>query len=64
MAAWNGHIEIVKFLVTAGADVNHANKQYGYTALTSSTRLGHIEIVKCLVTAGADVNHAEKTLLH
>jgi ankyrin repeat protein len=47
-----GHVEIVKLLLSAGADA-HAKNDY---ALQWASRYGLVEIVKLLLSAGADVH--------
>ena len=56
-AADRGHDVIVRALLVAGAELNHADKE-GWTALMSAAGRGHDEIVRALQEAGADVNHA------
>ncbi len=56
-AAEKGNSELITFLITAGADVNTADK-YGYTPLYRAAVGGHTECVKLLIAAGADVNKA------
>ncbi|KAF8462149.1 ankyrin repeat-containing domain protein [Kalaharituber pfeilii] len=56
-ASSNGHIEIVKLLLAAGADVNKQNWQK-YTPLHLASNYGYLEIVKLLLVAGAEVNTA------
>ena len=51
-ACLDGHIEIVKELVKAGADVNIKNTA-DETALKIAKEKGHTEIVKLLKQAGA-----------
>lgn len=53
IAAQNGHLELTKFLVSAGADVNAQNKG-GQTAMHMATSYDLDQIVKVLNDAGAD----------
>jgi len=54
MASESGHLEIVRALLAAGADVNtHVN---GETALILASLTGHLEVVRALLDAKADVN--------
>ena len=65
-AALNGHTEVAKLLLEAGADKDAANN-LGITALHSAAESGHIEVVKLLLAAGADKDKAdseERTALH
>eukprot|EP00439_Symbiodinium_sp_Y106_P023600 s2265_g2.t2 len=52
-ASPNGHVEIVRLLLHAGADSNLANS-LGATALTAASRTGHAEVVQLLLEANAD----------
>ena len=56
-AAWNGHTEIVRLLLEAGAEVNglKANNN-GMTALMRAAEMGHTEIARLLLEAKAEVN--------
>ena len=56
-AACYGHIECVKLLIAAGADVNKADK-YGHTPLNMAAGNGHTECERLLIAAGA--NHGEE----
>lgn len=66
VAAGKGHAEVVKLLLSAGANLNHQAKSScgfssftsGYTALMMAADEGYAEIVKLLLSAGADVNVA------
>lgn len=52
---YRGDINLVKFLISNGVDVNLQN-DYGSTALMSASQTGYIEIVRLLLAAGSDVN--------
>ncbi|XP_014777230.1 myotrophin [Octopus bimaculoides] len=52
-AADYGQIEIIKYLVTKGADLNRLDK-HGICALLAATWEGHAECVKYLISQGAD----------
>ncbi len=54
-ASSDGHTEIAKALIAAGAYVN-AKNNYSYTALMLASSDGHTEIAKALIAAKADVN--------
>lgn len=58
-AAENGHLEIVKLLVGAGADI-HQMRDF---SLRWAARNGHLEVVRFLLEAGADVNAKNGTAL-
>ena len=53
-ASENGHLEIVKYLVERGADLN-AKANSKSTALIYAYKEDHLEIVKYLVEHGANV---------
>ena len=62
----SGQLEVVKWLVEKGADVNATNKD-GRTVLHSAADSGQLDVVKWLVEKGADVNATDKdgkTVLH
>lgn len=44
-----GHLEVVKALIAAGADVADSN------SLKNAATMGHLEVVKVLLEAGADI---------
>ena len=51
------HVEVVRELLAAGADLNKAS-MYGWTPLYLASREGHVEVVRVLLAAGADPNKA------
>ena len=53
-AAKQGHTEVVKLLIEAGADLNLLAEKGTYTALVWAAFRGHAEVVKLLIIAGAD----------
>ncbi len=54
-AVIEGHTDIVKLLITAGADVNIQDK-YDNTALIWAVIKDHTDIVKLLIAAGTNIN--------
>ena len=54
LAASNGHVTIVRFLLETGAKINLADTNR-YTALRLAAEHGHLSVVKLLLTAGADL---------
>lgn len=66
IASSAGHLEIVKVLLAAGADVNMTNDN-GQSPLHYAASRNREDIAKCLLEAGAHVNAADKlgnTSLH
>ena len=57
-AAMEGHIEIVKLLIQAGANVHYTSRSHHCTALHVAAMSDHVEIIKLLIEAEADVNAA------
>lgn len=66
-ACYDGHVEIVEYLVNNGADVEIANR-HGHTCLMIACYKGHFRIAKFLIeTCKADVNRKSvkgNTALH
>ena len=65
-AAQQGHLEVVRLLLEAGADMNAANTD-GTTALFVAAEWGYLEVVRLLIEAEADMNakdaHGDTALL-
>jgi ankyrin repeat protein len=59
-AVSTGNTEMIRFLVSRGADVNHGAKSGGQTALISAILGAQIESVKALIALKADVNTTMK----
>jgi ankyrin repeat protein len=55
LAAGEGRLEIVRYLLDEGADLN-ARELHGNTALAEATYYSHVSIIKELLLRGADVN--------
>jgi ankyrin repeat protein len=55
-ASRGGHLEIVRLLLTAGADPNRISTYGNSSALTDAIEKNHVEVVHELVAAGANVN--------
>ena len=53
LAAMGGHLEVVRLLLEAGADLNLQDEA---TALTPAAFNGQLEVVQLLLKAGADQN--------
>lgn len=65
-ACFDGHFEVIKFLVQHGADVELANK-LGHTVLMISSFRGYVRITKFLIDANANINRKSSkghTALH
>lgn len=58
-AAQEGHIDIVKFLISKGANI-HAVTNTLDTALTYACANGHTQIAELLISCGAEVVRAVK----
>jgi uncharacterized protein len=56
MAANKGDIEIVKYLLSKGADINYVHPSAHHTAFMLAAFNGNDEMVKLLAKSGADVN--------
>ena len=54
MAVTYGHLEMVKYLLDKGIDVNITNRRSGFTLLMAATCYGRVEIAKILLANGAD----------
>jgi ankyrin repeat protein len=55
LAAYNGHAQLVKFLLSYGADPNSVDLSSN-SILMGVAFKGHIEILKDLIDAGADIH--------
>ena len=58
-AAQEGHIDIVKFLISKGANI-HAVTNTLDTALTYACANGHTQISELLISCGAEVVRGER----
>jgi ankyrin repeat protein len=54
-ATFNGHAEVVEYLLSKGADIN-AVSESGMTALMAAARGGYADLAKRLVALGADID--------
>ncbi len=59
LAASDGHTEVTKALVTAGANLDVQDKD-GSTALILAASDGHTEVTRALVSCGAQLNIRDK----
>ena len=57
-ASLNGHVEVVKALLAAKAEVNKSSNG-GTTPLHGASSKGHVEVVKALLAAEAEVNKSD-----
>jgi ankyrin repeat protein len=55
-AAQNGHSEITKLLIDAGADIDQRSSEGHFNPLLIAAYYGNSEVVKILLEAGADVH--------
>ena len=55
-ASANGHLEVVKYLLENGADINAKDSNWGYTVLIYAAEYVNLETVQFLIENGADFN--------
>ncbi|CAK9062611.1 unnamed protein product [Durusdinium trenchii] len=58
-AARNGHLEVARLLLEAGADPN-AKDHCEAPALIAAAQNGHLEVVRLLLKAAADTNATDR----
>lgn len=51
-----GHIEMARFLLDRGADIEASDEEYGFNALTIAARSGRVDLVSLLLDRGADMD--------
>ena len=56
---WSGNLELVKYLIELGLDVNEIELEGGSTALFEAATHGHVEVMKFLLKKGADIDHQD-----
>ena len=56
-AASCGHLDVVKYILSKGANINMVDNSK-YTPLHAASKEGHLHVVEYLVNAGADINAA------
>ncbi len=56
MAITYDNIEMVKYIIEQGKDVNETTRKSGFTALMGAACYGRVEIAKILLQKGADQN--------
>ena len=54
VASQNGHVEVVRLLIDAGALINQA-KNSGATPILAASQDGHVDVVRLLIDGGATV---------
>ena len=54
IAADEGHLEVVQFLVECGANKDQGRTNDGATPLFMAAQNGHLEVVRFLVESGAN----------
>ena len=54
-ASFKGHLEVVKYLASQGANIE-AQDNHNWTALIRASQNGHLEVVQYLASQGADIN--------
>lgn len=57
MMVVEGHLEMVKFLLEAGADQEHKTDEM-HTALMEASMDGHVEVARLLLDHGAQVKQS------
>lgn len=66
-AAFSGHVDTVRYLLSRGADVN-IRSGWGETALVHASDGGSTEVVRLLLAHGAEIeaagNHGKSALMH
>jgi len=55
-ASYNGHLDVVKYLLVKGADINHKETGHGKNALMLAAEEGHLSVVKLLIEKKANVS--------
>jgi len=57
-ATWKGHLEVVAYMLKAGADVNahNSNGHWGTTALHAAAHANQAAIARLRIENGADLN--------
>lgn len=59
-ASMKGKIDIVRYLLSIGMEVDVVNAT-GETSLLLASKFGHVDIAECLIRHGANVNHTRKS---
>ena len=62
LACYKGHLEMVRFLLEAGADQEHKTDEM-HTALMEASMDGHVEVARLLLDSGAQVKYSLSNLL-
>src|SRR5205814_1919354 len=54
-SAANGHVEVVKLLLNANANIEAVDNEYGRTPLSLAAENGHVDVVKLLLNVNANI---------
>jgi ankyrin repeat protein len=53
---WGGHVEVAKYLISKGADLEGRADRDAFTPLVAAAYQGHTDLVKLLIACGADIH--------